>query len=88
VYMESYLVFELSLKVLAFEKMPKWERKPLEIGKTKFKPTFKNLEFVFQVSKFGMEVLLKRKNYTTLVKTKFLTIGINIFNIYQIRRNI
>jgi hypothetical protein len=29
-----------------------------------------------------MEVLLKRKNYTTLVKTKFLTIGINILNIY------
>jgi hypothetical protein len=51
--MEPYLVFELSLKVLAFEKMPKWERKPLEIRRTKFKPTFKNLEFVFQVSKLG-----------------------------------
>jgi len=51
--MEPYLVFELSLKVLAFEKMPKWGRKSLEIGRTKFKPTFKNLKFVFQVSKLG-----------------------------------
>jgi len=40
VYMEPYLVIELSLKVLAFQKMPKWERKPLEIGRTEFKPTF------------------------------------------------
>jgi hypothetical protein len=67
--------------------MPNWERKPLEIGRTKFKPTFKNLQFFFKYQ-IGMEVLLKRKNYTTLVKTKFLTIGITILNIYQKRRNI
>jgi hypothetical protein len=85
--MEPYLVFELSLMVLAFEKMPKWERKPLEIGRTKFKPTFKNLQF-FSNIKIGIKVLLKRKNYTTLVKTKFLRIGITILNFYQKIRNI
>jgi hypothetical protein len=57
--------------------MPKWERKPLEIGRTEFKPTLKNLQFFFMYQS-GMEVLLKKKNYATLVKTKCLTIGITI----------
>jgi hypothetical protein len=51
--MEPYLVFELSLKVLAFEKYAKMRKKTFRIGRTKFKPTFKKPLIVFRVSKLG-----------------------------------
>ncbi len=61
-YMEPNLTFELSLKLLEFEKkMPKSKLQGLKMGRTRFKPTPKEPPTFFKESKLGLKVLLKRK---------------------------